>query len=266
MSGIISPMAFTPASQQISSYKIETPVYEGPLDLLLQLIERAELDITSLSLALVTDQYLQYIHHLTNLEADEVSAFLVIAAKLLQIKSEALLPRPPERGPDEEDPGEALARQLINYKRYREIATLLLQREDAGLRTYLRVAPPPKLEGNLDLTDISIDDIINAAQEIFADLSQAEALKSVVPPSRITIREKIYLITDMLRHQPNVAFSTLISQGHTRLEIVVTFLAMLELIKRHLVRASQQGIFGDISLEVSESWDTLDELETEFGD
>jgi segregation and condensation protein A len=259
-------MVFNTANQQISNYTIATPVYEGPLDLLLQLIEHAELDITKLSLALVTDQYLAYLHQLTDLEADEVSAFIVIAAKLLQIKSEALLPRPPEREPGEEDPGEALAKQLITYKRYREIASILLQREEAGLRTYLRVAPPPKIEGNIDLTGIAIEDIAAAAQDIFSNLTLADALKSVVPPSRISIREKIYLITDSLRKRPNVSFRSLISKEHSRLEIVVTFLAMLELIKRHLVRVSQDGLFGDISLEISEAWDNLDELETEFGE
>src|SRR5512143_3493905 len=100
-------MTFNPSNELVSNYKIAIPVYEGPLDLLLQLIERAELDITRVSLALVTDQYLQYIHQLTDLEADDVSAFLVVAAKLLQIKSEALLPRPPAREPGEEDPGDA---------------------------------------------------------------------------------------------------------------------------------------------------------------
>lgn len=257
---------FNSASQHISSYTIATPVYEGPLDLLLQLIERAELDITKLSLALVTDQYLAYIHNLPDLSADDVSAFLVIAAKLVQIKSEALLPRPPEREPGEEDPGEALARQLIVYKRYREIAGILAQREQAGLRTYLRLAPPPKLEGSLDLTGISIVDIAAAAEEIFSDLSRAEALQGVVPPSRITIREKIALITDYLRYRKNVSFRSLIDHENSRLEIVVTFLALLELIKRHLVRVTQEGLFGDISLEISEAWDELDELETEFGE
>jgi segregation and condensation protein A len=259
-------MMFNAANQQVSSYTIATPVYEGPLDLLLQLIERAELDITKLSLAIITDQYLEYIHKLTNLAADDVSAFLVIAAKLLQIKSEALLPRPPQREPGEEDPGDALAKQLILYKRYREIAGILNQREEDGLRTYLRVAPPPKLEGSYDLTGITIDDITAAAQEIFTDLNLAEALNTVVPPSRFTIREKITLITDSLRHQKYVSFRSLVNHENSRLEIVVTFLAMLELIKRHLVRVSQEGLFGDISLEVSEAWDNFDEFETEFGE
>ena len=259
-------MVFNTANQQISNYTIDTPVYEGPLDLLLQLIEHSELDITKLSLALITDQFLEYLHRLIDVAADEVSAFLVIAAKLLQIKSEALLPRPPDREPGEEDPGDALAKQLIAYKRYREIAGILMQREEAGLRTYLRLAPPPKLEGNFDLAGLTIEDIIAAAQDIFADINLADALINVVPPSRITIREKIYLITDSLRKHPNLAFRSLISKGHSRLEIVVTFLAVLELIKRHLVTFSQDSLFGEISLEVSESWDNLDELETEFGE
>jgi segregation and condensation protein A len=236
------------------------------MDLLLQLIEHSELDITKLSLALVTDQYLEYIHQITDLQPDEVSAFLVIAAKLVQIKSEALLPRPPVREPGEEDPGEALAKQLIVYKRYREIAALLMQREEAGLRTYLRLAPPPKLEGAVDLEGISIEDIASAAQDIFSDLDLADALQSVVPPYRVTIREKISVITEALHKRPNVAFRSLIQPGHSRMEIVVTFLALLELIKRHLVRASQAGLFGEISLEVSEAWDNFTEFETEFGE
>lgn len=259
-------MMFNTANQQISNYSIATPVYEGPLDLLLQLIERAELDITKLSLALITDQYLDYIHQLADLAADEVSAFLVIAARLLQIKSEALLPRPPQREPGEEDPGEALARQLIVYKRYREIAGILNHREEAGLRTYLRLAPPPKLESSYDLTGITIDDIAIAAQEIFTDMALADALNMVVPPSRVTIREKITLITSILHHKKMVSFRSLVNDGNSRLDIVVTFLAMLELIKRHLVRVSQDGLFGDISLEVSEAWDEGEELEIEFGE
>jgi segregation and condensation protein A len=257
-------MMFNTVSHQVSNYTIATPVYEGPLDLLLQLIERAELDITKVSLAQVTDQFLEYIRHLTDLAADEVSAFLVIAAKLLQIKSEALLPRPPEREPGEEDPGEALARQLIAYKRYREIAGILFQREEAGLRTYLRVAPPPKVEGNVDLSGLTIDDLAIAAQDILNQLNLRSSLKNVVSPSRVTIREKISLITNKLRQHKQISFRSLLNHKNTRLEIVVTFLAMLELIKRHLVRVSQEGLFGDISLEVSEAWDEIDEFETEF--
>jgi len=143
-------MALGITSHQMNTYIVNTPVYEGPLDLLLQLIERAELDITKLALAQVTDQYLEHLHNMQEQTPEEVSAFLVIATKLIQIKSEALLPRPPVREPGEEDIGEALALQLVKYKRYREIADLLARREAAELHTYLRLAPVPKIEGVVD--------------------------------------------------------------------------------------------------------------------
>src|SRR5512142_1384917 len=101
------------SGHQTGGYTVAIPVYEGPLDLLLQLIERAELDITAVAIANVTDQYLAYIHKMEKqVPAEEISAFLVMAARLIQIKSEALLPRPPVHEPGEENPGEALARQL----------------------------------------------------------------------------------------------------------------------------------------------------------
>src|SRR5512142_2951374 len=117
-------MSLQVAAHQVEGYRVNTPIYEGPLDLLLQLIERAELDITTLALAQVTDQYLAHLKEIqkenaSGQNAAEVSGFLVIAARLLQIKSAALLPRMPvEAGEEEEeDPGEALARQLVTYKR-----------------------------------------------------------------------------------------------------------------------------------------------------
>src|SRR5687767_7843059 len=127
------------------NYKVQTPVYEGPLDLLLSLIEHAELDIADVSLAMVTDQYLAYINSLEQINADEISAFLVIAAKLLQIKSEALLPRPPEHKAGEEDMGRALVDQLKLYKRFKEIGAWLQTRQQANLRTFLRIAPLPNV-------------------------------------------------------------------------------------------------------------------------
>src|SRR3990172_4509276 len=127
-----------------SHYTPPPSLLEGPLDLLLQLIEREELDITRVSLAQVTDQFLAYLKILERLNIADIADFLVAAARLLLIKSEALLPRPPERQPDEEDPGYELARQLLAYKRYKEIAGALHERAEAGPRTYLRLAPPPK--------------------------------------------------------------------------------------------------------------------------
>src|SRR5215207_1638475 len=149
------------------NYNVHTPVYEGPLDLLLNLIEHAELDITSVSLAMVTDQYLAYINGLEHVNADEVSAFIVIATKLLQIKSEALLPRPPVREPGEVDVGQALVDQLRLYKRYKEIGSWMMERQDANLQTFLRIAPPPKVEPKLDLSNLTLEKLVAAASEAF---------------------------------------------------------------------------------------------------
>jgi segregation and condensation protein A len=257
-------MELSVAGHQTNQYTIHTPVYEGPLDLLLDLIERAELEITSISLALVTDQYLAYIHGLEQVAAEEISAFLVIAAKLLQIKSEALLPRPPIREAGEEDPGEALARQLRIYKRFKEIAGWLETRTDHNLRTYLRIAPPPKVEGRLDLSDITIADLIMAAETIFAQEQEKATLDTVIAPPRITIREKIALIGKMLRSSHSTTFISLIGHQKTRLEVVVTFLALLELVKRYHVFAQQEQLFGDIHIQALQAFDEADEVDIEF--
>lgn len=254
------------ATHQTRAYTVATPVYEGPLDLLLQLIERAELDITKLALAQVTDQYLHYLRGLQEQAAAEVSAFLVIAAKLIQIKSEVLLPRPPVREAGEEDPGEDLARQLMAYKRYKEIAIYLQEREVAGLRTYLRLSPSPKVERQLDLTDLSLSDLVAAAQAVFNLADNRPELGSVVVAPQVTIREKIILINRFLRRYGRTTFQALIRGKPGQLDAVVTFLAMLELIKRRLVEVRQEMLFGEIELEPSGVWDENDSFELEFGE
>ena len=250
----------------ITSYTVVTPVYEGPLDLLLQLIERAELDITSLALAQVTDQYLEHIHNITDLSPDEVSAFLVIAARLLQIKSEALLPRPPQREPGEEDPGEALARQLILYKRFKELANLLAFRESKHFHTYTRQAPPPQLELGIDLSGLTLADLLAAAHWIFSQEGIISELGMVVPPPRVTIREKIGVIAEFLRRYQAGTFDQLLSDHRYRLDVVVTFLALLELVKRRMVVAKQEALFGQIAFEPSEAWNEDTTFELEFGE
>lgn len=246
------------------NYTVSTPVYEGPLDLLLHLIERAELDITSVSLAMVTDQYLVHIRDLEQLNMDEISAFLVIAAKLLQIKSEALLPRPPARQAGEEDAGAALVDQLKLYKRFKEIGAWLNERQDANLRTYLRVAPPPKVEPKLDMSNITLDRLVLAAQEAFAKERDKQPLGVVIAAPRVTIREKIELISKTLRDMERSTFRALLNRGASRLEIVVTFLALLELVKRYRVAAHQDALFSDIEIDRMEEWGDDEEIEIEF--
>lgn len=249
---------------QTGDYTVQIPVYEGPLDLLLDLIERAELDIAAVSLAAVTDQYLAYLHQLEEMHAEEISAFLVIAAKLVQIKSEALLPRPPVHEASEEDVASALVEQLRLYKRFKEIGNFLHEREEQNLRTYLRLAPPPKIEGRLDMSDITLADLITAAEEVFAREVEKQALGTVISAPKVTIREKIELISRRLGTEAHTRFTALLGENPSRIEIVVTFLALLELVKRYHVSAKQESLFSDIEIELMANWDTDAEIEIEF--
>jgi segregation and condensation protein A len=249
---------------QLGTYKVLTPVYEGPLDLLLSLIERAELDITTVSLASVTDQYLEHLRNVDQQKPDEISSFLVIATKLVQIKSEALLPRPPERNPGEEDPGVSLVEQLKLYKRYKEIAVWMEERQTLNLRTFLRVAPPPKVEPKLDLSNLTLEKLVSAAESAFAKGKEKKPLTTVISAPKVTIREKIDYITKTLKNIQRMHFSGLITDKATRVEIVVTFLALLELVKRYRVTAKQDVLFGDIEFERSEDWKEDEEIDIEF--
>jgi segregation and condensation protein A len=256
-------MSRTFAITALSGYKVNTPVFKGPLDLLLNLIERAELDITKVSLAQVTDQYLAYLHNIREQALDEASEFLTIAAKLIQIKSEVLLPRPPQREEGEQDPGAALIQQLILYKQFKNIAAFLAEHD--GRSTYLRLAPPPKLEAQVDLKGIDIHDLVAIATDLFTRTDNRQELHTVVTPPPVTIRQKIRLIGDLLR-QGRTSFLTLIVGARSRIEIVVTFLAMLELIKREKINANQETNFSEITLETIGSWDQNEEFELEFGE
>lgn len=247
-----------------TQYTVRTPAYEGPLDLLLDLIQRAELDITTVSLATVTDQYLGYIHGLEQTHPDEISIFLVIAARLLQIKSEALLPRAPTRGPEEEDLAQSLVDQLKLYKRYKEIGLWLDNRQQAGLRTYLRVAPPPKVEPKLDLSNLNLETLQRVAQSAFAKAPDKEPLESVIAAPKVTIREKITLIGKALKLITHSSFRALLGDRPSRLEVVVTFLALLELIKRYRVEVRQESLFSDIEVERLEDWGEDEEMDVEF--
>lgn len=251
-----------------SAYTVQLPVFNGPLDLLLQLIEREELDITKVALAQVTDQFLGYLRVLEQLNLADIADFLVIAARLILIKSEALLPRPVERAAGEEDPGDELARQLLAYKRYKQIAHSLHEREAQNLRTYLRLAPPPKVEKTLDLSGVSALDLLEAVRRALALAPDKPALGTVVAPPKVTIRDQIRLIAGALRERGGrVVFQQLLAEARSRMEIVVTFLATLELIKRRKIEARQTALFGEIELVSLGEWgadeSALTELEFE---
>lgn len=243
-----------------STYTIQTEVYEGPLDLLLDLIVKAELDITRLSLAKVTDQYLSYLASMSQTTAVDVSGFLVVAAKLIQIKSEALLPRPPERSDDEEDPAESLARQLRIYKSIKQAAQWLQNLEKQGFHTYIRLAPPPKINDKVDLSGVEINDLIKLLKELYHFQEDAAPITTVVTIPRITIKNKIQTLIQHLRDQGKLTYRQMLPGKYDRIDAVVLFLAVLELIKQQYVYAEQQGLFYDIQITATEKTFENDEI------
>jgi len=234
-----------------SRYVIQTEVYEGPLDLLLDLITKAELEITRLALAKVTDQYLLHLEQMQEKSAEEVSGFLIIAAKLIQIKSEALLPRPPTREEGEEDPAESLARQLIIYKEIKNAARWLKRMEEKGQHTYIRLAPPPVIEEDLDLQGISIEDLVEMLKSLYRFEEDAAPITSVVTIPRLTIKNKIRDLINNLRSVERLSFRSLLQNDGDKIEAIVLFLAILEMIKQNYAFAEQENLFSDINIKAT---------------
>lgn len=239
-------------ARQIPNYRIELPAFNGPLDLLLHLIEREELDITVISLARVTEQYLAQIEHLKQERIEDLIDFLVIGARLVLIKSRALLPTSPVTPlEDEEDPAVALLRQLRHYKQFKNAAAWLQQRQEDGLRTYLRVVPPPQLESKLDLSGIDIETLLRALRMVLERARSQEDSVEVVQPRRVTIDSQINYLRRILRANVHTSFRDILSPKADHVEIAVTLLATLELIKRREVTAHQSYLFGPIELRAS---------------
>ncbi len=234
----------------MSHYRVELPVFAGPLDLLLHLIERDELDITAVSLAQVTGQYLEQIRQLGDDQVDSLIDFISIGARLVLIKSRALLPRPPvlPGGEDEEDPAEALLRQLRSYKRFKAAALWLDGRQRRGLRTYLRVAPPPRLEEHLDLSGVSTATLLAAMQAVLARVETKEESLDVVRPRQITIEDQMGKLRHRLNRGRPFLFADMLADPRDRTEVAVTLLALLELIKRREAQAQQSHLFGPIAV------------------
>lgn len=233
---------------QKTGYRVRLAVFEGPLDLLLHLIEREELDITRVSLARVTDQYLEYLSALEELPVDDLSDFVVIAARLLLIKSQALLPRPPlPLQPEDEDPGDELIRQLLAYKQFKEAAEHLNERQEQGQRSYVRLVPQPQIITGIEhLEPVSLEALLAAARRAMQVRPATPAANGVVVPFTLSIDDQIALVTETLSRQSQVSFVNLLTTAHTRQEVAVTLLAILELIKQRKVLVQQARMFGEI--------------------
>jgi segregation and condensation protein A len=235
----------------MKEYLLELPVFNGPLDLLLHLIEREELDITAVSLAQVTGQYLAQVRQMSEGQIEGLIDFISIGARLALIKSRALLPRPtvlPGGDELEEDPAEALLRQLHAYKRFKTVANWLDARQRRGLRTYLRVAPPPRLEGHLDLSGVDAHSLIKAMEAVLARVETIEESLEVARPRQLTIDDQMDILRERLDRRRPFLFADALVNPKDRTEVAVTLLALLELIKRREAQAHQTRMFGPIEV------------------
>jgi segregation and condensation protein A len=230
-------------------YVVQLEIFQGPMDLLLHLIEREELPITSVSLARVTAQYLAYLEQLEKLQPDGIAEFLVMAARLLYIKSVALLPQVELEDEEEEDPGEALARQLREYKRFKAKAGFLRKLEEGGRRSYVRTAPPPKLEARLDPEGLDAQLLMEAVYEVLMELEAAPPPIHSIEPLQITVEERVGHLWERLRTGGVIHFRQYLSKAQSRTEIVVSFMAVLEMIKQGLAQVQQSKLFGDIVIQ-----------------
>jgi segregation and condensation protein A len=227
------------------SVKVKIEQFEGPLDLLLQLIEGQELDITTLALASVTEQFLDYVKQLQEKIPAHLADFLVIAAKLLVIKSKALLPTL-ELGVDEEESAYDLTQQLLLYKKYKEAAKYLrrfdLQRHQAWSREAdfndrITFVPDPEITPAL---------MADSMRKLANELKEIVRLPQQVLAEVVSITEKIEHIQKLIAEKVETSLSSLIKEAKSKTEVVVTFLALLELTKQRILTVEQSSIFEDI--------------------
>lgn len=242
------------------SYEISTPIFEGPLELLLHLIEKNELDVTKVALAKVTDEFLAQVNVMREkMQIEVVADFLAIAARLLWIKSRALLPKPPESARlarDEDDVGDELVRQLRAYRQYKEAAQWLRERDVAGLRAYIHVGMAPRPQHvTIDLSGLTLDALRATAEAVLFPVEGPRPQEAIQRP-RISVVHQIRLIRQRLIRWAEsstravaVTYRKLLSQKPTRVEAVVTLQAILELIKQRAIQAQQTERFGDIVIE-----------------
>ncbi|OGP60703.1 MAG: hypothetical protein A2V67_12680 [Deltaproteobacteria bacterium RBG_13_61_14] len=233
-------------------YRVKLEIFEGPLDLLLHLIRKNEVDIYDIPIAVIVDQYMAYLDLLRSLDLDVAGEFLVMAATLAQIKSRMLLPAG-EAGEEEgPDPRAELVERLLEYQRYQEAASELLSRELLGRDVFVRGSALAEIKGaaaaagipQVTFAEVGIFALLEALQEVLKRLGD-ESLHQVIR-ERVSITEKISELMNRMRDVESIAFDQLFTQVTSRLEVVVIFLALLELIRLRILRAQQNEAFGPI--------------------
>jgi segregation and condensation protein A len=234
------------------SYEIKLDIFEGPLDLLLYLIRKNEIDIYNIPIALITEQYLEYLDMMRSLNLDLAGEYLVLAATLIHIKSRLLLPpaEDEEEGEEGQDPRAELVRQLLEYQTFKEAALSLEARPLLDRDVFSRGAPAEdpstREEEEEAMIEVGIFELVQAFRLIIAGLDRSDDL--VIDTERMSLTDRINEIMERLSEKKQLTFRELLGENTDRKRIVYTFLAILELMKLRMVKAYQSGPFGAIRL------------------
>jgi len=234
-------------ADSVDAYSIKVPSFEGPLDLLLHLIKQNKIEIYDIPIALITGQYLEYIGLMKELNLELASEFLVMAATLIYIKSRMLLPPDEIIGGDEqEDPRTGLVERLLEYQAFKEASTQLKEREDLWMNVFPH---PPETsneityEPELYLFEVNLFDLLNALKKIMSNVPP-ETLK--ITRETLTVQDKIATILEKMEGNSTVRFDDFFEKDKTKLQIIVTFLALLEILRLKLAVVYQNIEFGTI--------------------
>jgi len=236
-------------------YEVHLDAFEGPLDLLLHLIREHEIDIYDIPIAVITAQYLEYISFMESLDLALAGEFLEMAATLIRIKVQMLLPKERDGAEEEEDPREQLVRKLVEYKQFKEVATALSDKE-AERRQYFPKGVDPRsyvdTEEEVDieefLRDVTLFDLVDGLREVLSRVPERVDVHSV-DMEEFTVEEQIGRIRSIVSERTSVPFSDVFGSAASRLEILATFIALLELIRLGEVKAIQKRNFGDIEIQ-----------------
>lgn len=229
-------------------YQVRIENFEGPLDLLLHLIKKNEINIYDIPVAMIAQQYLEYLEAMEELNLNVAGDFLVMAATLLQIKSRMLLPADEAADDDEDgpDPREELVRRLLEYKAFKEAARQLDDKEKVWREIFWReqALSVEEVDEDLPLENVSLFDLVDALKEVLERNPNSRLIEIV--PDNLTVRERMNLILETLEGKDSVSFAALFEGSNQRMVVVVTFLALLELMRLRVVRVFQAETFGPI--------------------
>jgi segregation and condensation protein A len=240
----------------MAEYKVQFDVFEGPLDLLLYLIKKEEVDIYEVNLTRLATQFIEYIDVMRMLDLEIAGEFLVMASTLMYIKSRELLPREQQVQPEEEEEGQdprwELIRQLVEYKKFKDAASQLQTLEIEQEQVFPRI--PGKIELDRPLaspkSEVSLFDLINAVNNVLKRISLRDDLRDIFE-EKWTVSQKIEIILQLLTERPEVKFSELFKTVSSRYEVVCTFLAVLELVRLKQILCVQSEAFGEIEITKS---------------